>query len=131
MSTYTLQYSSSTPGPIEKEIVNKLIDSFNPISLTIKNDSSKHAHHAGIRGATNITESHFRIDIISKSFTGLNLPSRHRLIYKLLDDELKNKGVHALSLKIKTPDEISKNNSSSSSSSSKNSSNESIKDENI
>lgn len=99
-------YSSSAPGPIEQEIVLKITSELNPSFLKIKNDSLKHAHHAGIRGATNITESHFSLEIISELFSGKNMPSRHRLIYQLLDDELKTKGLHALLMKTKTPSEV-------------------------
>ena len=33
---------------------------------------------------------------------------RHRVIYGLLNDELQNKGLHALSIKAKTPAELEK-----------------------
>ncbi|EAZ62923.2 predicted protein [Scheffersomyces stipitis CBS 6054] len=104
----TIIKSSDAPGPIEESIVEKLVNNLNPSYLKIANDSSKHAHHAGIRGATNVTESHFRIEVISNEFEGKNMPTRHRLIYSLLDDELKNKGVHALQMKTKTETESKK-----------------------
>lgn len=99
-------YSSPTPGPIELEIATKISAELNPSFLKINNDSLKHAHHAGIRGATNITESHFSLEIISDMFAGKNMPSRHRLIYLLLDDEFKTKGLHALLMKTKTSNEV-------------------------
>lgn len=101
--------ANTTPGPIEATITGKLSEEFKPTFLTIKNDSHKHAHHAGIRGATNTTESHFQIEIVSDAFEGKSMPTRHRLIYKLLDDELKNKGVHALQMKTKTVAEYERN----------------------
>lgn len=100
--------NSKTPGPIELSITEKLINNFSPPYLKIANDSHKHSHHEGMVGASNIRESHFRVDIISDKFIGLNMPSRHRLIYKLLDDEFKNKGLHALQMKTKTNDEVNK-----------------------
>ncbi|CAK5265696.1 unnamed protein product, partial [Mycena citricolor] len=39
----------SEPGPIESAIRDKLTAQFNPIRLTIINDSSKHRHHAPMR----------------------------------------------------------------------------------
>ncbi|KAK6455408.1 bola protein [Scheffersomyces xylosifermentans] len=107
-SAATIINSSDTPGPIEETIVEKLVQNLKPSYLKIANDSQKHAHHAGIRGATNVTESHFRIEVVSNAFEGKNMPTRHRLIYGLLDDELKNKGVHALQMKTKTESEIKK-----------------------
>lgn len=100
--------TSTTPGPIESGILAKLNDQFKPTLLRIKNDSHKHAHHAGIRGATNTTESHFHIEIVSDEFEGKNMPTRHRMVYQLLSDELQNKGVHALQMKTKTPAEFNK-----------------------
>lgn len=97
---------SKISGPIESSIIEKLTDKFHPSYLKIANDSHKHSHHAGMVGASNVKESHFRIEIISDEFSGLNMPSRHRLIYQLLDDELKNKGVHALQMKTKTSSEV-------------------------
>ncbi|KAG7822180.1 hypothetical protein KL928_000655 [Ogataea angusta] len=92
-------------GPIETAIRRKLTSEFSPKHLAIANDSHKHAHHAGLRGATNTTESHFRITIVSDKFAGVPLPARHRLVYKVLDHELQNEGVHALQLKTKTEPE--------------------------
>lgn len=99
---------SESAGPIEDVIVDKIVKHFEPSYLKIANDSHKHSHHAGMRGASNVKESHFRLEIISDKFSGLNQPSRHRLVYQLLDDELKNKGVHALQMKTKTEAEIKK-----------------------
>ncbi|KAK6465205.1 bola-like protein-domain-containing protein [Scheffersomyces coipomensis] len=102
---------SANPGPIEETIVDKLTNTFNPSYLKVANDSHKHSHHAGMRGASNVAESHFRIEIVSEAFAGKNMPSRHRLIYALLDDELKNQGVHALQMKTKTAAEANKDTS--------------------
>lgn len=96
----------SSPGPIEESIRTKLIKEFDPISLKIRNDSHKHSHHRALQDVENKTESHFMIDIVSSKFLGKNQPTRHRLIYSLLKDEIDNKGVHALQMKTKTPEEI-------------------------
>lgn len=102
----TIINSSETPGPIETGIVSKIVDQLNPSYIKVANDSQKHAHHAGLRGATNVTESHFRLEIVSEDFAGKNMPSRHRLVYQILDDEFKNKGLHALQMKTKTTSEV-------------------------
>lgn len=99
---------SNNPGPIEEAIAKKIVESLNPSFLKIANDSHKHAHHAGLRGATNVTESHFRLEIISNEFEGKNLPARHRIVYQILDEEFKKKGLHALQMKTKTEAEIKK-----------------------
>ncbi|CCH42591.1 BolA-like protein 1 [Wickerhamomyces ciferrii] len=104
----TFATKMTTPGPIEEVITSKLQKEFNPISLKIRNDSHKHAHHRAMDDVTNRTESHFHIDIVSEKFQGKNQPSRHRLIYSLLKDEIDNKGVHAIQMKTKTPEEVNK-----------------------
>ncbi len=101
--------SMASQTPIEDTIRQRLIDTFKPSVLTITNDSHLHAHHAGIRGSTNKTESHFTIYIVSENFKGKLQPARHRAIYSLLDDKLKmENGIHALSLKTKTPEEVAR-----------------------
>ncbi|RCL86488.1 BolA family transcriptional regulator [bacterium] len=47
------------------------------------------------------TNDHFNVMIISKSFEGLNLIERHRLVYKILDSMV-TKEIHALQLKTLT-----------------------------
>ena len=47
------------------------------------------------------TNDHFNVMIISKSFEGLNLIERHRLVYKILDGMV-TKEIHALQLKTLT-----------------------------
>lgn len=50
------------------------------------------------------SETHFKLVIISSEFEPLSKVARHRLINKLLADEL-NTGLHALSLSLHTPSE--------------------------
>lgn len=68
-----------------------------------------------MRGSDNVQESHFRLHIVSSSFENKSKPARHRMVYKVLDDELKMAdGIHALQLSLKTPQEeetIAKNSS--------------------
>ena len=99
---------SGVDGPIEHGMVTKIVENLKPSVLKVSNDSAKHAHHAGVRDAVNKTESHFMMEIVSDEFIGKSMPSRHRIIYLLLDDEFKNMGLHALTMKTKTIEENNK-----------------------
>lgn len=51
-------------------------------------------------------ETHFRLVITSESFKSKMQPARHRMVYALLDEELKREGgIHALQLKTRTLEE--------------------------
>ena len=52
-------------------------------------------------------ETHFNVEVVSEAFSGKLPVARHRMVYALLDEEIKD-GVHALSLKTKTPAEAAK-----------------------
>lgn len=83
-----------------QEILQKKIETtFDPEILGLENESHKHSSGLG-------AESHFKILIVSKKFSGLSRVERQRLVYDLLADELKNK-IHALSLRLLSPDEKS------------------------
>lgn len=43
--------------------------------------------------------------IVSSEFAGKTQIARHRLVNSLLKDEFDNMGLHALSLRLKTPEE--------------------------
>ena len=51
------------------------------------------------------TADHWKATIVSAAFAGKNLIARHRLVMAALADELKGP-IHALTLDVKTPDEI-------------------------
>ena len=54
-------------------------------------------------------ETHFRLNIISSAFQSKPQPSRHRMVYTLLKDEMAREGgIHALQLRTKTPEEEEK-----------------------
>ncbi|RHZ86674.1 hypothetical protein Glove_48g62 [Diversispora epigaea] len=91
-------------GPTYTSIQQKLMESLKPTTLEITNDSHLHAHHQAMKDVTS-KETHFSVYVVSEQFEGKSLMQRHRLIYQLLDDELKS-GVHALSIKAKTSKEI-------------------------
>lgn len=51
-------------------------------------------------------ETHFRLVITSEAFKSKMQPARHRMVYALMDEELKREGgIHALQLKTRTPEE--------------------------
>jgi stress-induced morphogen len=83
----------------------KLEDALRPTSLTIINESHKHAGHSGNPTGAADAETHFRVEVVSAEFSGKRLVQRHQAVYRLLDDEIKA-GVHALSMDTRTPEEV-------------------------
>ena len=71
-----------------------------PRSLELIDDSALHAGHAGARSGG----GHYRLRIVSESFTGKPTLARHRMIYSALG-ELMHAKIHALSIISLTPDE--------------------------
>ncbi|MED6133326.1 SufE-like protein 1, chloroplastic/mitochondrial [Stylosanthes scabra] len=88
-----------------RRIKEKLEKELDPVELEVEDVSYQHAGHAGVRGSGDDGETHFNLRVVSKEFEGKSLVKRHRLIYKLLDDELQS-GLHALSIVAKTPSEV-------------------------
>ena len=87
-------------GKIYDRIVSKLT-MLKPLELVVEDESHKHAGHAGMNGSDAV-ESHFNVRIIADCFEGLGLVQRHKMIYTLLDAEMKE-SIHALSIYSKTP----------------------------
>jgi stress-induced morphogen len=82
---------------VEQRIEEKLRSSFHPSVLQVKNESGSHSVPAG-------SETHFKVVVVAESFRGRSLVERHRLVYEALGDEIR-RGVHALSIVSRTPDE--------------------------
>jgi BolA protein len=72
-----------------------------PTALTVVDDSARHAGHAG---ASEAGETHFLLTIVSPAFEGRTRIERQRMVYALLDGELRS-GLHALQLTTRTPAE--------------------------
>lgn len=79
----------------------KILAALRPVSLSIVDESARHAGHAGAREGG---ESHFRVRIVSAEFAGLSRVERQRRVYAAVADELAG-AVHALTLTTLTPDE--------------------------
>ncbi|EIW71097.1 hypothetical protein TREMEDRAFT_19532, partial [Tremella mesenterica DSM 1558] len=93
------------PGPIESAMQAKLMEALHPTLIRIQNDSSQHSHHSAMRAMGGGSgETHFAVHIVSSEFKGLPQITRHRLVNSLLKEEFEN-GLHALSLRLKTPEE--------------------------
>jgi BolA protein len=86
----------------EERIRHKLKAALAPIHLEIIDDSVRHQGHAGHNSEG---ETHFRIRIVSAAFAGLSRVARHRLVYGILAEEIRER-VHALTIDARGPDEI-------------------------
>ena len=75
------------------------LQSLNPTALEIRDDSAKHAGHAGAREGR-----HFTVRITAERFNGLSRVARHRLIYDALQ-LLIPRGIHALAIEARAPGE--------------------------
>ncbi|EPQ57546.1 bola-like protein [Gloeophyllum trabeum ATCC 11539] len=97
--------AATKAGPVETSIREKLTTLLQPAELTITNDSWQHRHHAAMRAQGGGSgETHFSVQVVSDAFRGKNTLQRHRMIHSALSDEFAQ-GLHALSLKTKTPEE--------------------------
>jgi len=81
-----------------------LTTALHPVHLEIEDESHKHIGHAGARQGG----GHFRVSIVSDSFTGKGLLERHRMVYASLHDAMQHE-IHALSIKAYTPEEFNSN----------------------
>jgi BolA protein len=72
---------------------------FAPVSLLIRDDSAKHAGHAGAREG-----GHFSVVVVSDQFAGRTRMQRHQLVYEAVA-ELMRTDIHALSIQARTPQE--------------------------
>jgi BolA protein len=70
-----------------------------PQSLQVRDDSHRHAGHAGAREGR-----HFSVTICSARFSGVGRVGRHRLVYDALA-ALMPQGIHALAIEARAPDE--------------------------
>lgn len=86
---------------MEETIRRKLEARLAPLSLTVVDDSARHAGHAGAQpgGGT-----HFSVTIVSAVFEHKKPVERHRLVYEALGDAFKDR-LHALSIRALAPSE--------------------------
>lgn len=81
---------------MQHNIEQKLQTAFNPEFVAVENETHMHNVPAD-------AESHYKVTIVSDDFKDLMLIKRHRLVNKVLEDELKQ--IHALALHTMTRDE--------------------------
>lgn len=73
-----------------------------PLSLEIRDDSARHAGHAGAREG-----GHFTVTVVSDRFAGCTRMQRHQLVYEAVSELLRT-DIHALSIQAHTPQEQSR-----------------------
>ena len=83
------------------EIRLRLEREFSPESLLVEDQGHLHVGHEGARDG----RGHFRVMIVSDSFNGLNMVSRHRAIYQQMG-RLMESDSHALAIEAIAGDEI-------------------------
>lgn len=82
---------------MRERIYERLQAAFDPIHVDVLDESAGHRSGPG-------AETHFRVVLISKDFSGKTLLQRHRAVNACLKEELAG-GVHALAVNTHTPDE--------------------------
>lgn len=86
---------------IRDQITQKLTEAFAPEHLEVIDESHRHEGHAGHRPGG---ESHFRVHIVAKAFSGKGRVDRHRAINAALADQIAG-GIHALAIHASAPDD--------------------------
>ena len=76
----------------EQRLRDALMAALAPASLHIRDDSARHAGHAGAREG-----GHFHVTITSAAFAGRSAVERHRMVYAAAA-ELMGRDIHALSI---------------------------------
>lgn len=87
-------------GDRVERIRTALASALAPTRLDVRDDSHRHAGHAGARDG----RGHFHVEIVSDAFAGLAPLARHRAIYAALGTMMET-DIHALSISARTPRE--------------------------
>ena len=82
---------------MQQTIISKLEKALSPEHLEVINESHMHNVPDG-------SESHFKVAIVSDKFKDKMLVARHRMVNKVLEEELKG-SIHALALHTMTMEE--------------------------
>jgi len=80
----------------------KLREAFSPHLLIVEDQSHLHVNHGNYRPDGG---SHLKVTLAAPIFRGCSRIERHQKVYACLEEELKS-GVHALCLKILSPEEV-------------------------
>ena len=94
--------TDASTAPLADIIAARLTDALAPSHLEVINDSH---HHAGHMGDDGTGETHFRVEVETPQFEGLNRVARQRLVNQALAELLSTK-IHALAIKARAPGEI-------------------------
>ncbi|WP_371309933.1 BolA family protein [Hyphomonas sp.] len=89
------------PQPTDRlsRIHEKLTEAFDPVELSVTDDSAKHAGHAGAQPGG---ETHYSVKIVSTAFEGLSRVQIQRSVMMVLQPEF-DTGLHALAIKAAAP----------------------------
>ena len=86
---------------IEQELNTILHENFPNAEIIIDNQGHLHAEH---HSSPESGDSHFQITVIDDGFESKNRVARHQMVNQLIG-ALFEKGLHALSLRLYTPNE--------------------------
>jgi BolA family transcriptional regulator, general stress-responsive regulator len=86
--------------PSVDRIRSRLESAFAAAQVSVRDDSARHAGHAGARGGA----GHFLVRIESEAFAGRSRLQRHRMVYEALSDMLPDE-IHALNIEAISPDD--------------------------
>lgn len=78
-----------------------LAAAFPPAEVIVTDDSHRHHGHAGWRAEG---ETHYSVRVVSPAFAGMSRVARSRAVHAELEREF-GAGLHALSLRLLTPEE--------------------------
>jgi BolA protein len=90
----------ATPAERIALIEARLAAALAPVSVSVRDDSAKHAGHAGAAAG-----GHYTVTIVASAFAGKARVARHRMVYDALADAMQ-RGIHALAITAYTPEEF-------------------------
>lgn len=98
-ATDAASHAQAGPVPDLADEVRSRLQALAPLALDLRDDSARHAGHAGSNGG-----GHLVLRIVSPQFEGLGTLARHRRVYALVGDLIPAR-LHALAIRALTPEE--------------------------
>jgi BolA protein len=83
-------------------ISKKISETISVDFIKIFDYTTQHENHATFEG-----NFHLSMTLVSPDFEGMSLIERHQLVYRVVDEYMHNE-IHALTMKIHTPEEYKK-----------------------